>query len=220
MSVILLVRHGQASWGADDYDQLSVTGIEQSRLLGRALSARGVRPDLLVRGSMKRHRQTAEAAVAGAGWDVEVAEDDGWDEFDHLSTLSGSLDWEELDGESFDDRVRRFEATIDRWSSGKHDDEYRESFPAFQQRVTAAFDRALERLDPKQTAVVFTSGGPVSWVTVALTKGGLPAWTRLSKVVVNSSVTKVLTGRRGTSLITFNDHSHLEGGDPGLLTYR
>jgi broad specificity phosphatase PhoE len=220
MSVLLLVRHGQASWGSADYDQLSSTGTEQSRVLGRALAARGVRPDLVVRGSMKRHRQTAEAAVAGAGWDVEVAEDDGWDEFDHLSTLSGSIDWEELDGESYDDRVRRFEATIDRWSSGEHDDEYRESFPAFQQRVTAAFDRALERLDPKQTAVVFTSGGPVSWVTVALTEGGLPAWTRLSKVVVNSSVTKVLTGRRGTSLITFNDHSHLEGGDPGLLTYR
>jgi broad specificity phosphatase PhoE len=220
MSVILLVRHGQASWGADDYDQLSATGIEQSRLLGRALAARGIRPDLVVRGSLKRHRQTAEAAVVGAGWDVEVAEDGGWDEFDHLSTLTGSLEWEEIQGESYDERVRRFEGTIDRWSSGEHDDEYRESFPVFQARVIAAFDRALERLDSKQTAVVFTSGGPVSWVTVALTEGGLPAWTRLSKVVVNSSVTKVLTGRRGTSLITFNDHSHLEGGDPGLLTYR
>ena len=220
MSVLLLVRHGQASWGSADYDQLSATGTEQSRVLGRALATRGVRPDLVVRGSMKRHRQTADAAVAGAGWDVEVTEDGDWDEFDHLSTLTGSLDWQEIEGESYDDRVRRFEGTIDRWAAGEHDDEYRESFPAFQERVTAAFDRALERLDPKQTAVVFTSGGPVSWVTVALTDGGLPAWTRMSKVVVNSSVTKVLSGRRGTSLITFNDHSHLEGGDPGLLTYR
>ena len=86
--------------------------------------------------------------------------------------------------------------------------------------MTAAFDKVLEQLEPKQTAVVFTSGGPVSWVTATLADGGLPAWTRLSKVVVNSSVTKVLSGRRGTSLITFNDHSHLEGGDPDLLTYR
>ncbi len=220
MSVLLLVRHGQASWGAEDYDQLSPVGEEQARVLGAALAARGVRPDHLVRGSMKRHRQTADAALTGAGWDADVVEDAGWDEFDHLTTLTGSVDWQEVDGESYDERVRRFEGTIDRWASGTHDDDYRESFPAFQERVSAAFAQTLDRMGPKETAVVFTSGGPVSWVSAALVDGGLPAWTRMSKVVVNSSVTKVLAGRRGTSLITFNDHSHLEAGPADLLTYR
>ena len=42
VSRILLVRHGQASFGAADYDQLSPTGHEQSRVLGAALAARGV----------------------------------------------------------------------------------------------------------------------------------------------------------------------------------
>jgi hypothetical protein len=60
----------------------------------------------------------------------------------------------------------------------------------------------------------------VSWVTATLTDGGTLAWARLSKVVVNTSVTKVLDGRRGTNLISFNDHAHLEGVDPDLLTYR
>ena len=220
MSVLLLVRHGQASWGEADYDRLSSVGEEQARVLGAALAARGVRPDLVVRGSMLRHRQTADGAVRAAGWDAAVAEDDGWDEFDHMSTLTGAVEWSEIEGETYDERVLRFEATIDRWASGDHDEEYRESFPAFQQRVRAAFDRTLERLEPKQTAVVFTSGGPVSWVAATLAEGGLPAWSRLSKVVVNSSVTKVLSGRRGTNLLTFNDHSHLEGGAPDLLTYR
>jgi hypothetical protein len=45
-------------------------------------------------------------------------------------------------------------------------------------------------------------------------------WGRLSNVVVNAGVTKVLNGRRGTNLISFNDHSHLETGDAGLITYR
>ena len=67
--------------------------------------------------------------------------------------------------------------------------------------------------------MVFTSGGPVSWVSATLADGGVPAWARLSRVVVNSSVTKVLSGRRGTHLISFNDHSHLEP-DPDLITYR
>ena len=220
MSVLLLVRHGQASWGEADYDRLSSVGEEQARVLGAALAARGVRPDLVVRGSMLRHRQTADGAVGAAGWDAQIAEDADWDEFDHMSTLTGAVEWSEIEGETYDERVRRFEATIDRWSSGEHDHEYRESFPAFQQRVRGAFERTVERLEPKQTAVVFTSGGPVSWVAATLAEGGLPAWSRLSKVVVNSSVTKVLTGRRGTNLLTFNDHSHLEGGAPGLLTYR
>jgi broad specificity phosphatase PhoE len=220
LSVLLLVRHGQASWGSSDYDRLSSVGAEQSRVLGAALAARGVQPDLLVRGSMKRHRQTATAAAAGAGWVGDVVEDAGWDEFDHLSTLTGPVDFPSVEGESYDERVRRFEGTIDRWASGEHDEEYHESFPAFGSRVEDALRRTLERLDAKQTAVVFTSGGPVSWLTTTLVAGGLPTWSRLSKVVVNSSVTKVLTGSRGTSLISFNDHSHLEGADSGLLTYR
>src|SRR3569623_387038 len=87
MSVVLLVRHGQASWGAADYDELSALGEQQSRTLGAALAGRGVRPDLIVRGAMKRHRQTAEAAAAGAGWAGPVVEDRGWNEFDHRQML-------------------------------------------------------------------------------------------------------------------------------------
>lgn len=219
MSVLLLVRHGQASWGSADYDRLSEVGHEQGRVLGAALAGRGLQPDLLVRGSLRRHRETVEAAVEGSGWSAPVVEDAGWDEFDHMATVSGGIDFPELEGESYDDRVVRFEATIDRWASGDHDDEYHESFPAFRARVEEALRRTLGRLGPSESAVVFTSGGPVSWVTAALVGGGVPVWPALSKVVVNTSVTKVLVGRRGTTLLTFNDHGHLEA-TPDLLTYR
>jgi len=219
VSVVLLVRHGQASFGAEDYDRLSPLGEEQSRLLGSSLDARGVRPEVVVRGSMRRHRQTTSAAVAGAGWDVDVVEDAAWDEFDHLTTLTGTLASDGFGGLSYDEQVSRVEASIDRWASGRHDDEYRESFPTFQARVSEAVARLLTGLGPKETAVVFTSGGPVSWVAASLVDGGVPAWARLSRVVVNSGVTKVLSGRRGTSLVSFNDHAHLEPG-PDLITYR
>ena len=123
MSLLLLVRHGQASWGSDDYDRLSPLGEEQSRLLGAALAARGVRPDVVLRGSLLRHRQTADAAVSGAGWSSVVEEDAGWDEFDHLGTLDGSAPFEHVDGEPDEDRVRRFNGSIARWASGEHDTE-------------------------------------------------------------------------------------------------
>ena len=65
-----LVRHGQASFGKSDYDNLSPTGHEQAYLLGKSLRDRDIRPTLLISGSMKRHRQTMAEIVAGAGWDV------------------------------------------------------------------------------------------------------------------------------------------------------
>ena len=34
MAEILMVRHGQAAFGTDDYDRLTEVGWEQSRLLG------------------------------------------------------------------------------------------------------------------------------------------------------------------------------------------
>ncbi|MGZ4536497.1 MAG: histidine phosphatase family protein [Nocardioidaceae bacterium] len=221
MSVVLLVRHGQASWGAADYDRLSATGEEQARVLGRALVARGVRPDLLVSGAMRRHRQTAAAAVSGASWVGDVVEDDGWNEFDHRQMLElhppAVGEGEELTRAQFQ---KWFEEATLRWTSGAHAEEYDESFAAFGVRVDAALRRIVERLEPKQTAVVFTSGGPVSWVAAALLSAGAELWTQLNPVTVNASVTKVVVGRRGATLVSFNDHGHLEAEDPSLITYR
>lgn len=221
MSVLLLVRHGQASWGAADYDVLSSRGEEQSRVLGATLAARGVRPAVLVRGSMKRHRQTAEEAVAAAGWTGDVVEDDGWDEFDHRQMLelhpTGVGDGEELTRAQFQ---RWFEEATLRWTSGRYSEEYDESFAAFGRRVDAAVARTVERLEPQQDAVVFTSGGPISWAAASLLGAGAEVWGRLNPVTVNASVTKVVVGGRGSTLVSFNDHSHLEGADRDLLTYR
>lgn len=221
MSLVLLVRHGQASWGAADYDLLSAAGEEQSRVLGAALAARGVHPDVVVRGAMRRHRQTAEAALAGAGWELPVVEDRGWDEFDHRQMLelhpAAPGEGEELTRAAFQ---KWFEEATQRWTAGRHADEYDESFADFGARVDEALRRTVERLEPSQTAVVFTSGGPVSWVAASLLGGGADVWTSLNPVTVNASVTKVVVGRRGTTLVSFNDHSHLERPEGSLVTYR
>jgi broad specificity phosphatase PhoE len=41
MGTLYLVRHGQASFGADDYDQLSALGRRQSVRLGEYLRGKG-----------------------------------------------------------------------------------------------------------------------------------------------------------------------------------
>src|SRR5215471_18867227 len=89
MGLVLLARHGQASFGAADYDVLSGTGVQQSRLLGRALADQGLTPTAFVHGAMKRQRDTAAAMVEGGGWSGSAPPilDEGWNEFDHLGVI-------------------------------------------------------------------------------------------------------------------------------------
>jgi broad specificity phosphatase PhoE len=220
MGVILLVRHGQASWGAEDYDQLSGRGTEQAGLVGRCLAERGVRPTVLVSGAMRRHVQTTSAMRESAGWDAEAVVDDGWNEFDHVQMLEvhgppdGAEPGAQLSRQEFN---AWFDAATVRWTSGEHDSEYDEPFAAFTERVQSALRRTAGRLGSGDVAVVSTSGGPISWVAATLLGGGTDTWGRLNPVMVNASLTKVVVGSRGTSLVSFNEHGHLE---PDAVTYR
>ena len=210
MGRILLVRHGQASWGAADYDVLSGRGEEQAAVVGRALA--DVRPDVIVHGTMLRQRRTAELAVAAAGWSVAPTVDERWNEMDHLSVLTAQP--RDFDGEPDRQQFQTwFEAATSRWTSGEHDGDYAESFPTFRARVAAG----LADLADAGTAVVVTSGGPISAVTADLLAADLGTYARLAPVAVNAGITTVTSGRRGLTLVAFNEHRHLAGD---LLTYR
>ncbi|HZJ04211.1 MAG TPA: histidine phosphatase family protein [Nocardioidaceae bacterium] len=218
MSVILLVRHGQASFGEPDYDALSELGVRQSQILGRALAARGVEPDLLVTGRMKRHLQTLEHAAESARWDAPTEVDEGWNEFDHEQMIEVH---EPAPRQAFEEM---FEAATSRWAAGEHDHEYTESFTAFGQRVQEALRRTSSALEPKQTAVVFTSGGPISRVAASILSPsgacGTELWGQMNTTTINAAVTKVVVGARGHTVVSTNDHSHLEAAGLGLITYR
>jgi broad specificity phosphatase PhoE len=219
MGLILLVRHGQASWGAADYDQLSPLGEKQGEALGAWLAKAGVRPTRLVGGTMKRHRQTAEATAAGAGWDLDFVVDEGWDEFDHVqlmevhgargAALPTEAGRKELDA--------WFDAAVARWVTGEHDGDYPETFRSFTERVEQGLRRTTEAVGSGETVVVFTSGGPISWSIASLVAGATATWQRLNPVLVNASISKVTVGSRGATAVSFNEHAHLP---TDLLTYR
>jgi broad specificity phosphatase PhoE len=223
MSRILLVRHGQASFGAADYDNLSPTGHEQSRVLGAALAARGISADVVVAGEMKRHAQTAAGVLEGSGWGADVHLDGGWNEFDHVQVLAVHDQPTTVEGESEKAAFQRWfeEATL-RWTSGDHDEHYDESFSTFTSRVEAAMARLVDTLPAKGTAVVLTSGGPIAWAAASLLADSVDPrtdlWLRLNPVSINTGVSTVVCGARGTTLVSFNAHDHLTS--PDLLTYR
>ncbi|NDC62316.1 MAG: histidine phosphatase family protein, partial [Betaproteobacteria bacterium] len=67
MGTLYLVRHGQASFGADDYDQLSELGQRQSRRLGAYFRERGLTFEAVITGSLKRQQQTWLGIQEGLG---------------------------------------------------------------------------------------------------------------------------------------------------------
>lgn len=237
MGVLLLVRHGQASFGSDDYDVLSHTGHRQAEELGRSLADRGARVDRIVTGALRRQRDTATALAHAAGWDLPAEQDARWDEFDHEGVLARHHPQfaDPATGRAFlaaqPDPVaayqRLFGEAVEAWVRGNFspgaDDVVGqvEAHGAFVGRVRSALSdlaAAAGEGTGAGTTLVLTSGGVIAAIVAGLLDAP-GSWQRLNTVTVNTGVTKVLLGRRGPVLSTFNEHGHLEH-DRSLITYR
>jgi broad specificity phosphatase PhoE len=109
-----------------------------------------------------------------------------------------------------------FTAATERWTLGG--DGYTESFTAFCDRSEAAVRRTAERIGKGETAVVFTSGGPIAAVVSRLLSGGDGLWLRLNAITINTAITKLVSGRSGLTMVSYNEHAHLDGTE--LLSYR
>jgi broad specificity phosphatase PhoE len=229
MSVVYMVRHGQASFGADEYDRLTDLGVEQARVLGAALGSRVASLDRVIVGGRERHRKTADTCLEAMAVTAPIATVPAFDEFDHkellarydaryanLSAIVADVSAAEDPWRAFDDLFRR---AIERWRDAGPDAGYRESFAAFRARCTSGLDRLVAALPRSATTLVFTSGGPIAMIAAGLL--GLPpdGGLDLRWGLVNCGVTKVVASARGTRLASLNEQGHLEH-DRRLITYR
>ncbi len=222
MGTLHLVRHGQASFGTDDYDRLSTLGTQQSASLGIAWEAGGTVFTDAIAGGMLRHAQTAIAAIDASGLGEEDADpslsgydvDPRWNEYDHLAVATA------FDPAALTKNSKEFQASlneaINAWRSGSGD--FSEPYAAFRDRVMAGFEDAVKiAAERGRRVLVFTSGGPIALVVSHLITGDDSAFQQLNDVVVNSSVTTLMVGATGPRVLTFNDHGHLPAGD---VTFR
>ena len=83
MATIYVIRHGQASFGSDDYDNLSELGHRQAQVTGRYLQAQGIVFDAVYSGDLRRQRQTAEGALAAQPAGVPHHVDPRFNEIDN-----------------------------------------------------------------------------------------------------------------------------------------
>jgi len=218
-----LVRHGQASWHGEDYDELTDLGRRQSSVVGSALAERRIQPDLVVSGALRRHRDTAELASATAGWQARHHVDERWAEFDHVDLVArfdpayrthGDLA-RALAGVDGDQLVSRLMlGSMAKWVAD--DGEFAETFSQFCARVGAAADDVLTRLGDDQVAVVFTSGGVIGALALRALGGASDQWIRLA-ISANAAVSTFVALESGLVLSTLNDLSHLEIAD--LVTF-
>lgn len=88
MGTLYLVRHGQASFGADDYDQLSPLGREQAVRLGSHWRAQGKRFDAVLTGTLRRHQQTFEGIAEGLQIQPEALTLSGLNEYDSHALIA------------------------------------------------------------------------------------------------------------------------------------
>lgn len=229
MRSLLLIRHGQASFRAADYDRLSQTGEEQSRRLGAWLSACGEAPDLVAIGPRQRHLRTAEECLRAAGVDRPLLKLDGLDEVDHEELLARFrpylADHDALRAElkQSPDPHRAFQqlfaSAVARWITGEHDDEYTTTWLQFRHNVLRAM-QALVQHEAK-TIWAFTSGGPIAVIANAILEAPVAQTFTLSWSIVNTSLTRLRLSKQGPSLVTYNAWPHLERReDQHLVTLR
>ena len=227
MPSVLLVRHAQASFGGENYDVLSDHGAVQVEALVEDLRRREVGIASVIAGSLERQKDTARPVAEALG--LELRSDPRWDEYVTRDILAHHGD-EQVSEERQprDDSPpvssRDFQAILERalhaWIEAGEGGPADEPYTAFAGRVEAALREVVQNLGSGETALVCTSGGPIAVACTKLLQVSAATFVAFNRVTVNTGITKVVVGRGGTSLVSFNEHAHLERADGSLVTYR
>lgn len=231
MTTIYLIRHGQASFGAANYDQLSNKGEQQATLLGQYLAKVLKEPPYVYAGTMQRHQQTAQLALAESFPELAVNSDQGWNEFHHQQVFA-KFDArfnkpDELKLAILQEKNPRaylasiFDQAIERWIGNEFDHEYDESWTAFSTRVNGAFDALcadLAELQPRY-AVVFSSGGVISTIVGHLLGLDAKSIFQLNWSIANTSITTIRLKGNDRQLLSLNEHHFIKAENAELLTW-
>lgn len=236
MGKIYLIRHGQASFGMDDYDVLSPIGIRQAEIVGAHMAAQDIRLDRCFSGNLKRQQHTATSALAALSSlghaTPQLQIDPAFNEFDAeavIRTLLPDMLPEEPQAlEVLRNAVhhrsefqRLFALLIGRWISGKYDTPKLQSWASFVNQVSEGLNRVLESAHDKENIAVFTSGGTITALLHLITGIGPDKAFELNWQIVNTSFSCLRFRGNQVSLASFNSNVHLTlEKAPELITYR
>ena len=211
MGTLYLVRHGQASFGAEDYDVLSAMGHQQSLRLGEYFKYKGVSFEAVLTGTLRRHTQTFEGIAEGLGLRPEPLPWPGLNEYDSAAVIAAihphpleKADTPELYRHHF----RLLRDGLAQWMAGVVSPRGMPSYNDFVAGVTGALDHIRGHYDGN--VLLVSSGGPIS-TAVGQVLGTSPETTiELNLRIRNCSVTEFAFTPKRHMLLTYNTLPHLD----------
>jgi broad specificity phosphatase PhoE len=212
MGTLYLVRHGQASFGADDYDQLSALGHRQSVRLGEWFAHQGIRFDGLIAGTLRRHKQTLAGILEGMQHAGEHLDWEGLNEYDSEAVIAAvhphplaRPDSPEMVRHHF----RLLRDGLTQWMAGVVSPRGMPTYPQFVAGVAGALDHVRAN-HYGQKVLIVTSGGPIS-TAVGQVLGTSPETTiELNLRIRNTSVTEFAFTPKRHMLVSYNALPHLD----------
>ena len=236
MASLYLIRHGQASFGSANYDQLSPLGQRQADVSGRFFADTELHFAQAVSGDLSRQRETGERVLARQPRPATLRIDPRLNEVDNEGQIAGLLPILCERDAAFAERVKAgrsdskqyqkvIQAVFNAWVSPDCPDlPDTASWPDYVAGVQGALEDAMAQAESGTDTAIFTSGGTiataVSWVL------GVPhdKIYGFYEPVFNCSITRVIFSRGRSSLSTYNEISHLQllsaELNERLVTYR
>jgi broad specificity phosphatase PhoE len=211
MGQLYLVRHGQASLGAADYDQLSPLGQQQAQRLGEHWRALGLRFDAVITGTLKRHLQTLQGIEQGLGRTHESLQWPGLNEYDSeavIETVHSSTLIKPTTPEGYKAHFRMLRDGLSQWMQGRTQPRGMPTYAEFLAGVTSALEHIRSQCEGN--VLLVSSGGPISTAVGHVL--GLPAQAtiELNLRIRNCSVSEFTFNPKRHTLVSYNSVAHLE----------
>lgn len=230
MGELLLVRHGQASFGADNYDKLSAQGIQQGELLGKYFEEREIVFTHTACGDLVRHRETIDA-IAGEMHSAKPPAPyifPGINEYKFQSLTkefmrnnpSHELVVARAKDTGGDTRAyyRLFKFILNQWTLNELNFAPEESWGEFYQRVNQAREKIELLADEGQRVLVVGSGGSISAIIGQVLGLNPEKIVDLNLQIKNTSISRFFVGKDKTSLASFNETPHFASAKAVKMT--
>ncbi|MEI8265306.1 MAG: histidine phosphatase family protein [Betaproteobacteria bacterium] len=211
MGTLYLVRHGQASFGAEDYDRLSDLGHRQCAQLGTWMQSRGLRFEAVLRGSLRRHRESLEALASNLPGLPDALEWPGLNEYDSEAVVrsvhAGELPRPDTP-EAYRLHFRLLREGLARWMAGEVQPKGMPSWQGFLQGVTSALDHVRTR--HQGDVLLVSSGGPIATAVAHVLDAPPTTAIELNLRIRNSALTEFAFTPKRHMLVTYNTLPHLD----------
>ena len=212
MGNVYLVRHGQASFGADDYDQLSPLGLQQSIRLGEYWRERGMQFEAVITGSLKRHRQTWEGIQQGLqNTSLQALVWPGLNEYDSEAVIH-CIHPEPLAKPNtpklYKHHFGLLRKGLQEWMHGRAQPAGMPVFVDFVQGIQDAL--AHVRQHHSGHVLVVSSGGPISTAVGCLLNTPPESMIEMNMRMRNTAVSECVYNIKRTTLVSFNTINHLD----------